>query len=426
VLPLKKRFDIATVFALMLLVGITTWLFTFMATKNQLESQLETERHLRNELNMFVRAKNIIEDHFIGEWTPDSLQEGAVTGMVAALDDPWSKYLTQEEYNHYLNRDQITGIGISVVPHESGLLVKEVYPDSPASERGLRPQDVIIAINGVSYNSIGGFHAAADRIRGQPGEDVALTVRRDGQSDFTVAMTRREVYIQAIQSSIIEEGIGYMRIRNFNKGASADFKRLLDNLSDAGVEGLIIDVRNNPGGDLDTLCDILDLLLPEGPIIIVREKNGIGHPYMSGPDKIDLPIVVLCNPDSVSAAEFFAAALQEYGRAFIVGEKTLGKSYAQHTWILDDNSALILSNIEYLTPIHNRRLVDVGGVTPDLTAVLDPALAAVLPLSNSMQDTQLQVGLTELRQQIANAGINPEEDEPDGDEYDEPPEQADE
>jgi carboxyl-terminal processing protease len=142
---------------------------------------------------------------------------------------------------------------------------------------------------------------------------------------------------------------------------------------------------------------------------------------MSGSDKIDLPVVVLCNPDSVSAAEFFAAALQEYGRAFIVGEKTLGKSYAQHTWILDDNSALILSNTEYLTPIHNLRLVDVGGVTPDLTAVLDPALAAVLPLSDNRLDTQLQAGLTELRRQIAYADISSE-----GDGFEELPEQTEE
>ena len=408
---MKKRFDIATVFALMLLVGITTWLFTFMAAKNQFESQLSTDSQIRNELNIFLQAKKIIEDYYVGDWSERHMQEGAVAGMVYSLGDRWSHYLTEEEYNIYMNRDQITGIGISVVPHDDGLLVNEVYQDSPAAECGIEPFDIITAIDGRAYADIESFHAAADLIRGQSGESVTLTLHRDGRGAFTATMMRRVVPIDNIRASVLDGNIGSVRIRNFNKGAFADFNEALNNLIEVGVAGLIIDVRNNPGGELDTMCDMLDLLLPEGEIIIVRDKAGIEHPYMSDAQYIDLPIVVLCNENSFSAAEFFAAALQEYGRAFVVGEQTLGKSYAQHTYLLDDNSALILSIDEYLTPIKKLKLSDTNGLAPDRTVALDPSLTYMLPLADDEQDTQLQAGLAELHRRIPQTPSEPEEED---------------
>ncbi len=385
--------------ALMLMVCVTTWVFTNIAVKNDLQDKYEDAMHLREEFKKYFEVRDIISKNFIGRYDANDTIDGAIAGMVSYLNDPWSHYLTEAEYQTYLNSGDLTGIGISTRsdPANAGVIVNEVFPDSPASEAGLKPLDIIVAINDVPYSEMSGYFNAVDRMRGNDGDAVKLTLTNADKGDYTVTLTRRKVIVRVVTSTIFTaENIGYIRIRNFDHGADADFKTAVLNLQKAEVKGIVIDVRNNAGGQLESLCNALDLLLPAGPIITTTDKAGVSETKQSDANAIDLPLVVLTNGNSISAAEFFAAALQEYDKAVIVGEQTTGKGYAQKDFILTDQSALLLSVSEYRTP-HGVSLFEAKGVTPDKEVAMDAALTNQLPNVPTEQDTQLLAAMAELK-----------------------------
>ncbi|MDR0381840.1 MAG: S41 family peptidase [Oscillospiraceae bacterium] len=398
---MKKRFTLSTVLALMLLTAAAAALIGYNRASIQLKEQLEVFQSQKEELSKLIAAREIIQDQFVGEVDRVRLYDNAIDGMVRALDDRYSHYLTAEEYARYqrASDNRYVGIGVTAAQHPEGdILVIEVYEDSPAQESGLKPFDRIVEVEGTPVTEMG-FALAVGALDGAENTPVLLTVLRPDGTRAELRPVRRTVGLRAVSSEILAgQNIGLVRIRNFESGVDRDFREAVARLQSAGVRALIFDVRFNPGGQLDVMRPMLDMLLPEGTLITLRGKDGSEHVFTSEPGEVDLPMAVLVNGHSYSAAEFFAAALREYDKAVVVGEPTTGKGYAQRTIPLEDQSALILSIVEYFTP-QGHSLSGVG-LTPDDVVVLSEEENRNFYTLTHEQDRQLQRAIGALTQQL--------------------------
>jgi len=355
----------------MLLVATVTWLVAQWQTTEAYNRQIERTMRLSKEFEKVKQAKEYIESVFIGSWDEEKLLDGAVRGMMESLGDRWSGYLSAEDFqNRKASSDnKFVGIGVSVsATHDhdtGGISIIEVYSDSPAFDAGLMAMDIIISVDGDPIAEME-YLLAVDAIRGEANTPVMIGIYRPSERrEFTAEMIRREVIVESVRSRILEGNIGYVRIRNFERGTEIAFTEAVANLQLAGVKGIIFDVRNNRGGRKDTMLPMLELILPEGSVIFQsREKGSEMKQEIAGEGSIDLPMMVIINENSYSAAEFFAAALREYGFAELVGEPTTGKGYAQIEIELSDGSGIILSASEYFTP-RGINLADTNGLDPD-------------------------------------------------------------
>ncbi|MDR0293409.1 MAG: S41 family peptidase [Oscillospiraceae bacterium] len=371
---MKKRVNVITVAVLMALTGLVTFVITSYGVRFNLNQQLEIFSRQRQEWAPFYAALDDIQGRYIGDLNTDKLMQGAIDGMVRGIGDRWSHYFDPDAFRLHLESqgNQSIGIGVTVEPGEGGIRIVEVIPGSPAAEAGLLKDDLITHVNGLSVAETG-YDAAVDAVRGEEFTVVALTLERssEGEGSFTVDIMRRTVLREPVLSRVLEtpDGrIGYIRITNFDDPVDSECIDKLNELLLDNVAGLIFDVRDNPGGKLPVLERILDYLLPAGDLITLRYKDGRIDVRVSGPECVELPIAVMIDRDSVSAAEFFAACLREYDWAVLVGEKTGGKGYAQEYFRLSDGSGLYLSTSEYFT---SKGLSLAGaGLTPDVEAVL--------------------------------------------------------
>ena len=369
---MKRRFSIGSMIAAVLLTAAVTFNICYVAIWNHFSARLsalserEEEYAKLNEIRAYLSEYYILDD-----LDHETLIEGAAEGMIAALPDGWSYYMNESDYAASLDTeaDDFVGIGVTAYFDESaGLRVTEVYTDSPAQRAGIRFFDLIVAVNGQDTLELGST-AAFDAVRGEEGTDVILTVFRASTGEtLEIPVTRARITEHELQSELLDNGIGYIRISSFAENVNVQFRAAVEELCEKGAKSLIFDVRFNPGGRLDVLADMLDLLLPEGTLIRWVDKNGREGSLSSDASRIDLPMVVLAHEYSYSAAEFFAAALQEYGAAEVVGMQTTGKCFAQTTYPLSDGSAIAISTLQYTTP-SGRSLGGVG-ITPDYEVAL--------------------------------------------------------
>ncbi|MDR1670026.1 MAG: S41 family peptidase [Oscillospiraceae bacterium] len=350
---MKKRINLITVAVLMALTGLVTYVITFFSVSEGLSGQLDTYSRHREELKTFFDTLDYIDSNFIGESNREKQAQGAAAGLVASLGDPWSVFLDPEANLIYGNNlaNSYAGIGIQADLTQSDcIVVAEVLPGSAAEEGDIRVGDRITHVDSVSVAEAG-VNAAVEMISGEEYTTVKLTVERpsEGGGSFERELVRQTVLRDVVTSSIIQN-IGVVKISNFNDRSNDEFDRHMRNLLDAGVKGLIFDVRDNPGGNLAMLEHMLDALLPEGTLVTLRYKDGTVDVRTSAANCVELPMAVLINGGSVSAAELFAADLKEFGWATLVGEPTGGKGYAQETFgPLSDGSALHLSTSEYFS-----------------------------------------------------------------------------
>ena len=313
----------------------------------------------------------LIEYYYIGEADSAKLEDAAAAAMIAATGDRWSYYIPASEYASYLENSEnaYVGIGITItVAHDgSGLQIMEVNPGSSAEEAGLRVDDVITAIEGNSTADMTTTDAR-NLVRGQEGTPVELTLWREGET-LVVSVIRRRMEVTVATGELLEGNVGLITIENFDDRCASETIAAIENLLDQGAESLILDVRNNPGGYAHELVKLLDYLLPEGDLF--RTVDYAGKESVDTSDKacLSVPMAVLINRNSYSAAEFFAAALQEYEAAVVVGEKTTGKGHLQSTFRLDDGSAVALSIGKYFTP--KGISLEGVGITPDMELILD-------------------------------------------------------
>ena len=312
-------------------------------------------------------ALNVIEKYYVGEWEEDTAADGAVAGVVDSLGDRWSYYISADEMQAYLNdsENKYDGIGIVIRKREEGgILISSVYGVSPAADAGVQPQSVIYAVDGTDITDYTLEEAKTLIAEGIARGRVELTVTEPDGTERIFSLVPGKVEVIPVEYSMLEDGIGYIRIENFKARSGNLAIEAVEKLRADGAKALIFDVRNDPGGNLNELLKILDYLLPEGTLFISQSKGGEQVRQYSKPDCVEMPMAVLINSESYSAAEFFSAALSEYGWATLVGEKTTGKGYAQTTIGLSDGSAIHISIEEYFTP--NGVSLAGTGVTPDI------------------------------------------------------------
>jgi len=364
---MEKKYSLKFVLALMLLASALTCLFTAALAI----SMFVFIRGGSGPLREYVTLLDMIDKLYIGEYDKNLLTTYSMKAAVESLGDRWSYYLTPEEYTEFLDdsNNRYAGIGVGVVYDEDGgICVDYVYQGSAAHTAGVEVGDLIIAIDGedISGETIDGMRTRLSRLIG---DTVDLTVMHPNGSIVTLTIVYSYVFIDPVSYEMLDIGIGYVSISNFDQGASNSFISAVKELIAQGAEAFIFDVRNNGGGRVVEMTGMLDYLLPEGDIFIAVDKSGMETVTQSDPEMVDLPCVVLVDCYSFSAAEYFAATLGEYGYASIVGEQTSGKSRMQTTYDMPGGGALHISTSQYLTK--NRvSLHDVGGLTPDYEVVL--------------------------------------------------------
>ena len=320
-----------------------------------------------------AELKALIDEKFIGEVDWKVAEDYAAAGMVDGLGDRWSYYMSAEQYESYLDQmsNSYVGVGITVTEREDRYLdILEVTKGSPAEGAGLEAGGVVIRVGEQDISEVG-ISGATALIKGEEGTDVTLTVRYgDSERDYT--MTRAYFEVTVAWGQMLEDNIGLVTIENFDGRCADETLAAVEDLLAQGAEGLIFDVRNNPGGYKTELCAVLDYLLPEGPLFRSEYYDGTEQVDESDAEFLDLPMAVLVNSESISAAEFFAAALDEYEAATVVGEQTIGKGYFQQAYKLSDGSAVGLSVGKYTTP-KGVSLTGVG-ITPDVVVEVDDEL----------------------------------------------------
>lgn len=320
--------------------------------------------------------ENLIDEYYLGDKDEEKLQEGLYTGLLYGLDDPYSRYYTAEEYEAENSSSQGTYVGIGILMEknkEGGVKIVECYEGGPGEEAGLKAGDIISAIDGEDITD-DEVSDVADLVRNSDKDSVVLTVHRENVNDameITVPIT--DVELPSVFHEMLDSKIGYIRITEFKGVTSEQYQEAFDDLNSQGMEKLIVDLRDNPGGLLDSVCDILRQILPEGLIVYTEDKDGNREEQKcDGKNELQIPLAVLVNESSASASEIFAGAVQDYGIGTIVGTTTYGKGVVQSIRQLSDGSAIKLTIANYYTPKGNN--INKIGIKPDIEVSLDTSL----------------------------------------------------
>ena len=340
------------------------------------------------------KIENLIDQYYLFDIDKNKQQEGAVEGYVKALGDPYSEFLTKEEMDS-LNQQtegEYAGVGIVVTPSETGAItVVSAIKGSPAFEKGIKKDDIILKINGKDYNA-SQMNDAVKVMKGKPNTDVKLTIARMENKTskiFDVNITRRMISLTTVNSQKIGD-IGYINITQFDRKTDKEFIEQYENLKKQNVKSIVLDLRNNPGGLLDSTVKIADYLLPQGVLVKTVDKNKKEDVQKSDSSEQNLPMVVLVNGSSASASEILTGALKDYKKATIVGEKTFGKGIVQTIIPMEKGEGLKLTISEYFSPNGNK--IHKQGVKPDVEIKLDEK-AKGIGVEFMKEDNQLQKAL---------------------------------
>lgn len=360
-----------------------------------------------NIMNKLSAVANTLDKYYLYELDDEKLADYAALGMTVSLDEPYTRYYSKNEFSQYMGNIQSSFVGIGIVisvDRENNLVtVVSPYEDSPGERAGILAGDVILAVDGAEVTAENITEVASkmrgDNIDDPIGTSVTLKIRRDNGEPFDVALTREKVVRKSVKSKMMDDGVAYLRITSFDsKGengeqdTSDEFNEHLNTLRDGGMTKLILDLRGNPGGDLEVVCKIADKLLPFGTITYIEDKNGNRRSQTSDEAALGIPIVVLVNGSSASASEVLTGALKDYKAATVVGTKTYGKGIVQTVIPLTDGSGMSVTSARYFTP--NGVCIHGVGIEPDIKIDMPDALKN-LPVSqlDEAQDVQLKKAL---------------------------------
>ena len=356
----------------LLFVAIAVWqLPDGEAAKSQ---QQETYRHLET----FANVLHIIQQSYVEEVDADEAIQGAIRGMLQSLD-PHSSFLRVDDFKELQmeTKGSFTGIGIEISMRDGMLTVVSPIEGTPAFRQGLRAADRIVRIDGETTKDIS-LMDAVKKLRGPKGTPVVVSIMREGWTEFRdITIVRDVIPIHSVRSKLLEPGYAHIRISNFQAKTTHDFRTALNDLQKEGeIEGLILDLRNNPGGLLDQAVQLSDVFLEQGVIVStkgrIREQNMVFEAKNNG-QEYGFPIVVLVNEGSASASEIVAGALQDHKRAMIIGTQTFGKGSVQTIIPLNDGAGLRLTTARYYTP--SGASIQAKGIAPDLEVRNDPPAA---------------------------------------------------
>ena len=341
----------------------------------------------------------LIEEKFIAEADPEILADAAADAMVKATGDRWSYYIPAGEYEAYREQSEnaYVGVGMTIQATEdgSGFLIVDLVSGGPAEEAGLQIKDLLIRVGDTDVRNLTASEVRT-LVKGEENSYVSLTILRQGTNE-TISVERRKVKTPVATFEMLEDKIGLVTIENFDERCAEESIAAIETLLENGAEKLIFDVRHNPGGFADELVKLLDYLLPEGDLFRTVRYDGKEHVDTSDADCLEMPMAVLVNSTSYSAAEFFAAALREYESAVVVGEQTVGKGYFQITYQLSDGSAVALSSGKYFTP-KGISLAETG-VTPDVVVIPEEKEAEGIYYGTlqPQEDPQIQAAIRALK-----------------------------
>lgn len=335
------------------------------------------------------RIEKIIEAYYLDEIDEKKLEEGVYKGLMSGLDDPYSVYYTAEEYKSLMEETSGTYYGAGVLVSQdagTGIITAiKVFEGAPADKAGMQDGDIFYKVEGEEVTGEDLNHVVS-RIKGDKGTTVNITVYRESQNkyiDFNI--TRDEVNVPTIEYKMLDKkkGIGYIQIVQFEEVTYKQFVQAVEALKKQGMKAVIFDVRDNPGGLYNIVCDMLDYILPEGTIVYTKDKYGTEEKQTSDADCIDMPIVVLQNGNSASASEIFAGAIQDFKAGTIVGEQSFGKGIVQSILPLTDGSALKLTVQKYYTP--SGKNIHGTGITPDVKVEVDAESKDDVQLSKALE-----------------------------------------
>lgn len=341
------------------------------------------------------QVEYLIKNRFIEEADMEKAEDAAATAMIDSLGDRWSYYLSAADYATHKEQveNAYVGIGITISPEENGqgFLILAVQKDSGAEAAGLLAGDIITGAESQDVRSMTTAQLR-DIIRGKEGTSVSLEITRDSEV-LRVQVTRMQILTEVVSYEMLENSIGLIAISNFDARCADETIAAIEALREQGAQALIFDVRNNPGGYATELVKVLDYLLPEGDLFRTLDYAGRETVDKSDASFLDMPIAVVCNEDSYSAAEFFPAAIQEYGAGTIVGMPTCGKGYFQYTYELSDGSAVGLSAGKYFTP-SGKSLIGTG-IQPDVVVEVDDETRAKIAYGtlDAKDDPQIQAAV---------------------------------
>ena len=357
------------------------------ATESTSRSDME---HKLDRLNALIEKYYLYED----EIDKDALVEGIYSGYAGALGDPYTEYYDEQEAKELFEttNGEFFGIGASMSKQlgTDEITIVNVYEDSPADKAGLKSGDILYKVD---EHETAGYEldTVVSWIKGEKGTSVVLHVLRDGK-EVEVTAVRDKIEVQTVAYEMKEDQIGYIAVSEFDSVTYHQFETALEDLEKQGMKGLVIDLRNNPGGNFDTVTDMLKLLLPEGVIVSTKDKEGnVEEVTCDGANEFDKPLAVLVNQYSASASEIFSGAVQDYGIGEIVGMTTYGKGVVQQLMDLGDGTCLKMTIAEYYTP--NGRSINGKGVEPDVEVEYE------YDENNPEADTQLEKALEVVKDQ---------------------------
>lgn len=345
------------------------------------------------------QLEELIGERFIGEPDMEAIEDAAADAMVSATGDRWSYYIPASEYEAYQEQmaNAYVGVGITIqmTEEQEGFLIVDVTEGGPAEEAGLQLLDLLVSVEGQDVREMTTAEVR-DLVRGKEGTFVSMTILRKGER-ISFSVERRQVQTPVATYEMLENNIGLVKIKNFDSRCADETIAAIETLLENGAEKLIFDVRHNPGGYASELVKVLDYLLPEGELFRTVRYDGKENVDMSDTEHLDIPMAVLVNASSYSAAEFFAAALSEYEAAVVVGEQTVGKGYFQTTYQLNDGSAVALSIGEYFTP-KGKNLAG-EGITPEVIVPVDEQTANGIYYGTlaSEEDPQIKAAIKALK-----------------------------
>ena len=350
--------------------------------------------------------KALLKQNYLYDFTDDQIYEGSLKGMFANLGDPYTSYYSPDEFSKLMEtlNGRYQGIGVSVQASKEGYIKAiSVFDNSPAKEAGIMPGDYITKVNGTAFGADQLEEAVAE-IKGEPGTSVNLTILRveensTNSKEFDVKVDRADVNVDTIDDDIVEidgKKIGYIHIMAFDDVTWNDFSESFNRLKSQDIDGLILDVRNNPGGALDVVINIADNFLDEGTIVTTKEKDGSETVEKSNADFDDIPLTIIQNENSASASEILAGALKDRGRAKVVGTQSFGKGVVQKIFNLQNGAGAKITISEYFTP--NGTQINKVGVTPDIEVEAEEDFD--ISKKDLANDKQFVYALNELLEEI--------------------------
>ena len=365
-----KKLSVATVIVLIALSVLVTFQLTYLRVNNKYQKALNEIRDTQLLYDKLASVDSVYRDSYIGEIDENKLIDSMLKGYVAGTGDKYGSYFTKDEFTELLkdSNAELVGIGVSVIydSDNKAIRVVNVMPASPALEAGISPGDMIISVDGKLVSTLG-YSSAMGMLRGEEGTKAKFTaISGNDVRDFEIERRKITEYTVYERVYSADSSIGIVQVLEFDSGTPAQFKAAVDGLLEKGVNKIVFDVRNNPGGSLDSIKEILDYLLPEGVMIRMYDADGKEETLTSDASAIDCKMAVLVNGNTASAAELFAAALRDFEKAFLVGEKTYGKGTVQTIRQLYDGSAISVSDRLYAPPVSDN--YEGTGLEPDIRA----------------------------------------------------------